>query len=576
MGRNWSYPPTRNDYFAGAGILTLLSQGKATDTLLASIDLGETIPVPAGLLVPPAVVHVTDDYVLVAVSGTLSYLQWVCHFLGSNQATAAPFPGRVNEYFAFAASSLLAALVDYQPLLETRRLILIGHSFGAAIAQLVATAWQGLATRGVVTICFGSPRVGDAAFGDGVTYPAFRVQVTGDPVPSFPPTNWVGKGTPWTGFVGLIPATYVHAGVVVSLDAEGTLGTTDNTMAFTPAVDVVARGQFTPHLIEEYERLLSLKADPPQIEWKDPATVEEILDWQAIHFSPNVGENLGGGGMLTQGIIYFRTAEESQGWGESFVANTDISAMLVKLQALAPTRALCLVNSCEIHAVKASNIDPTRTTNSSRSLLLDTPIPGKASGTSIKDIASTLTNETMDAIDYELVSSATASRRVFPFRGVPDNWISGSKRSGDGIGADGKFTKYFDAVKKANLGFKVYDRTKAKTVLTTVVNDPVTTLLKITSAGHGLVDRQLVTIRGFKPNPMINGDWRVQVADVNNFFLVGSYRFQADASGVGTWQMKNVVADTIEDVFFNGISTRKTGRPFGQRRGKRSARLLHH
>src|SRR5439155_1303666 len=95
MGRNWNYPPTRNDYYAASGVLTLLSQGRTTKTLLGSIDPGETIPVPGGPLVPPAVTHTTDDYLLVVVGGTVSYLQWVCHFLGSNQVAEAGFPGQV-------------------------------------------------------------------------------------------------------------------------------------------------------------------------------------------------------------------------------------------------------------------------------------------------------------------------------------------------------------------------------------------------------------------------------------------------------------------------------------------------
>jgi len=279
---------------------------------------------------------------------------------------------------------------------------------------------------------------------------------------------------------------------------------------------------------------------------------------------------------ITQGIIYFRSTEESAGWGESWCGDTDITAMLDKLRVLMPVRALSLSASCEMHAIKASNIDPARVSNSSRSELLDSPIKGKASGTSIKDVASTLTNETMDAIDYEVTSAANAARRVFPFRGIPDFWIVGSKRSGDGIAADAKFKQYFQAVKAATLGLKVYDRTKPKTPITTIAVDVGTSLLKITSAGHGLLDRQLVQLRAFAPNPMINGTWRVKIVDANNFLLVGSGRFQANANGVGTWQLKNIVTDQIDGNFFNSCSTRKVGRPFGQRRGKRSARILHH
>ncbi len=576
MVRPWGLPPLRSDYQAAAGILVNLSQGRSTVPLLRAVSAGQVEEIPSGLLVPPAVVQVTDDYLLVAVSGTNNWLQWVCHFLGSNQVTEAPFPGQVNDYFAQAANSLRAALVDYEPLIEGRRLILIGHSFGAAIVQLLASVWQTLDPRIVVTICFGSPRVGDANFGDAVISPPYLVQTEGDPVPSFPPENWFGKGTPWTGFFGLQPAVYTRSGLVVSLGPVGTLGTNDNTMEFSRAVDVVSRGQFTAHSIEEYLRRLSAVTVPPLDGWDDPDQVEEILDWEALTFSP-VRLNQGGPNVaITMGIMYFRSSEETAGWGESWCGAADISAMLLSLKALAPIRALSLSSSCEIHAVKASDIDPARVANKSRSEILDSPIPGKGSGTSIKDQGSTLTNETMDAIDYELQSAATASRRIFPFRGIPDDWVAGSKRSGNGIGADKKFMSYFDAVKKANLGFKRYDQTKPKVVIQSITSDPATLLLKITSPAHGLLDRQLVQIRRFAPNPMLNGTWRVAVVDVNNFFLAGSNRFNAQANGVGTWQLKNIVTDGIDSVFFNSVSTRKVGRPFGARRGKRSARILHH
>lgn len=576
MGRPWSYPPTKADLRAAAGILVNLSQGKSTRELCNAIAPGDVDPIPHGPLFPDAVVNVTEDYLLVAINGTQNYLQWVCHFLGSNQTTRTPYPGQVNDFFSLAANSLGDALVAYEGLLETHRLIVIGHSFGAAIGQLLSVRWQNMATRGVVTICFGCPRVGNPEFADGATYPAFRVQAVDDPVPSFPPERWVGTGTPWTGFVGLVPATYMHGGVAKQLAANGVLSDNDATMGFSAATNVVAAQKFTPHYIEEYLRRLSIQADPPLPEWEDPGQVEGALDWEADTFAPEFPNNQGGPMAITQGIMYFRSLEESAGWGESWVGDTDITAMLAKLKALAPVRAGCLSSSIVIDAVKAANIDPARVANASRSELLDNPIPGKASGTSIKDVASTLTNETMDAIDYEVTSVANASRRVFPFRGVPDFWIVGSKRSGDGIGAEKKFQSYFAAVKAATLGFKVYDRTKPKTPITKMELDAVTSLLKVTSAGHGLQDRQLIQIRAYDPNPMLNGTWRVKVPDANTFLLVGSQRFNAASNGVGTWQLKNIVTDQIEAAFFNSCSTRKVGRPFGQRRGKRSARILHH
>lgn len=576
MAHPWNYPPERFDYQAAAGALVLLSQGKDCSQLLDAIQPGETTVLPKSPLVPPALVNVTDDYVLVAVAGTQNYAQWILHFLGSNQTPNTQYPGGVNTYFAATADSLLAALADYEALLATRRLICIGHSFGAAVVQLVATKWQSLATRGVVTICYGSPRVGDEVFAEAAIYPPFRVQTFGDPVPASPPTTWAGTGTPWTGFFGLTSATYVHGGVVQPLADSGQLGGTDNTMSFQNAIGVIVAGKFDPHAIEFYLKLLEMIFEPPAgTTWAEPATVEQILSFEAINFTPVFFPD-GGNVANIQGIMYFRTTERVWGWGESFVGSTDITTMLnTKLPTLALTRALTLTNSCEIFAYKASDVTVPRARNQSKSVILDVPIPGKGSGTSIKDLDNTQTNILVDAIDYEVLSG-TGSRRIFPFRGIPDNWVQGSVRTGKGIGQDKNFLKLFTDATGLGLGFKIYDRANPQKPITNIAPDPVTKLLKITFAGHGLVDRQLVQIRSLKPNPMVNGRWRVQVNDANTFSLVGSDKFNVTANGVGTWQLFANALDPIASASFNACSTRKMGKVFGQRRGKQSAKLLHH
>ena len=576
MAHPWNYPPVRADYQAAAGVLTQLSQGRSADDLLNAISPGEVILLEHGTLNPPALVNITPDYLLIAISGTENWLQWICHFLGSSQVTNSNYPGKVNGYFAANADSLLEAITDFIPLLETRRLVVLGHSFGGAIAQLVATKLQGEATRGVVTIVFGCPRVGDPKFADSATYPCFRVQTFGDCVPSFPPINWAGLGTPWTGFINLVPATYSHGGTVVTLDENGKLGDTDNTMGFTDGVSVAAAQRFAPHAIETYTQYLERVFEAPlDTVWKEPSTVQELLSWEAIYFSPGV-PGIGGGMSLIQGIMYFRTSERVWGWGESWTGQTDITDMLTnKLPGLAPTRAITLANTCEIFAYKASDISPLRTRNLSKSVLLDVPIPGKGQGTNIKDLGNGASNILVDAIDYEVLSGA-GSRRIYPFRGIPDSWVGQSKRTGDGIAADKAFKKFFAAAQTAGLGFKLYDRAQPQNPINTIAKDPVTGLLQITYPGHALATRNIVTIRALKANPMVNGRWRVLVNDPNMFSLVGSARFDVLAAGQGTWQKYNIVPDPIGAYDFNDVSTRKMGKVFGQRRGKAAARLLHH
>lgn len=572
----WSTPPTRSDLRAAAGVLSALATGGGAADLLNLIADGPVSQIDAGAFVPSSLVQVTADYLLVAVSGTQNWLQWVCNFLGSNQTSNGNYPGRVNAYFSDACDALLGHLGSYLGALPSHRVVLLGHSLGGAIVQLLSSNLQGRAPRGILTICFGSPVVGNADYASAVENSPFLVQDTDDPFPSLPPAVWVGTGTPWTGFSGLVPATYVRSGEVLSLDADGTLSESDNTMSFTDAVSVVAKGQLTPHEISEYFRRLSLQDSPPLEGAKEPAELENQLDWAAANLGPGSPGESGGAGMLIQGIMYFKTNEQVAGWGESWIANTDITSMLAKLAAVAPIRANCLAGNIQIHAYKASNIDPTRTSNQSQSMLLDNPISGKAPGTNPADAASLGTNETVDAIDYECLSSANSSKRIFPFRGIPDGFVAASVRTPAGVAADKLFRNYFAAVKAQNLGYKVYTRGNPQTIIQNITKDAVTGNLLLTSPGHGLANRNLITIRRLKENPMVNGFWRVKVQDANSVLLVGSGKFDADATGSGTWQLYQPAFDSLESFAYNRISTRKTGRPFGQLHGKRSARLLHH
>ncbi len=69
--------------------------------------------------------------------------------------------GQVHAGFAAAALSLMPAIEDWlaRDAAQRSRLILGGHSLGAAVATLAASAW-----RPTLLATMGSPRMGDAAF----------------------------------------------------------------------------------------------------------------------------------------------------------------------------------------------------------------------------------------------------------------------------------------------------------------------------------------------------------------------------------------------------------------------------
>jgi hypothetical protein len=179
------------------------------------------------------------------------------------------------------------------------------------------------------------------------------------------------------------------------------------------------------------------------------------------------------------------------------------------------------------------------------------------------------------------VLSAAASRKVAIFRGVPDIFIQRNALSDTGRNSLADIQSYLLAAKTATLGLRIYTRTagggrKPNVALSL---DAVTGLINIEATAHGYPANPAfyqVTIRGVRSNPMLNGKWKAQTKDVNNFQLLGSQRFNANASNDGSSQLYAFSVDPIDSYQFTRVSTRETGKVFNQRRGKRSPRLLHH
>lgn len=113
------------------------------------------------------------------------------------------FGGQAHAGFVAAFSSIESELDTFiQAHLGAHRLIVTGHSLGAALATLAASRW-----RGATLVTFGSPRVGDAAFVG--TIPAGNVQRfvnCCDFVTTVPPEWLLG---------------YVHCGALSYIDENG-------------------------------------------------------------------------------------------------------------------------------------------------------------------------------------------------------------------------------------------------------------------------------------------------------------------------------------------------------------------
>lgn len=573
----WQNPPAKEDFRAASLVMVGMGQGNAslTKEALDAIEPGLLVVVPANTLVPFASYHVSEHYVTIAISGTRNFLQWILHVLGSVQGSFPNYPGSVNLYFGATADSFIGAVgADIIAALNGRQLVCLGHSFGAAVAQLLLTYFGPHATNGAIGVVFGSPRVGDLIFASAVDGKVFRIEDTLDPVIQLPPASWFGQGSPWQPFPGLVPAVYVHGGSAMTLDDEGNL--TDGSQPLPLAqVWVMIQAQDVPsHQISEYARRLQLVIEPPPVAFVDPSE----LDLVAGFIFPQLF--LGGDGVATvQGIMYFTTNEESAGWQESWFLNGTPQNMMGILQGLLTQRAACLAGDCSIIALKASIVDPPPAARQSILQILTTPVKG--GGTNIKAQQGVQqTNITLDAIDY-LCTSAAASRKVYTFRGVPDEWVAASALTDVGRAAGALFQSYLLAAQTATLGLRIYTRNAGggRKPNVAIANQAGSGLILITATAHGYPVNPAfyqVTIRGCRSNPMLNGKWKAQTVDANTFVLQGSQRFQGNAMNDGSSQLYAFNVDQLSGFQFNRVGTRKTGKVFNQRRGKRSPRLLHH
>ncbi|AET95074.1 putative lipase (plasmid) [Burkholderia sp. YI23] len=109
-----------------------------------------------------AAYRATDGMAIVAFRGTQpDEVSDLATDLHANRLPWKPGMGKVHAGFAKAASSLETAVRAWlaEEGAARQRLVLTGHSLGAAIATLLATVFQP-----TELITLGSPRVGDAAF----------------------------------------------------------------------------------------------------------------------------------------------------------------------------------------------------------------------------------------------------------------------------------------------------------------------------------------------------------------------------------------------------------------------------
>ena len=172
-------------------IMSLYPEGRIGTVQAAAYDLiGETTAVqvyPSTLPFPPFVTTHQGDWSLVASGGVQNAQQGLLLFAASSLSPVGVGQGQVNYLELQAAQRILSAVMREVEAVP-RNWILLGHSYGGAIVQVLAIL---LKMAGMVSnfriVTYGSPRAGDLEFTYGL--PILnnrRLMCAFDPVPRFP------------------------------------------------------------------------------------------------------------------------------------------------------------------------------------------------------------------------------------------------------------------------------------------------------------------------------------------------------------------------------------------------------
>lgn len=137
----------------------------------------------------PAFMWFTDGFQLVVIIAGANELQQGLDFAAAALVPGIPLgKGQCNAAALIQAKAVSAAVQAVIPLLPASVLI-AGHSYGGAIAQVLCALWNapglGVAFQVYTT---GAPRVGDTYFASNLDgLPVVRFMDTADPIPRFPP-----------------------------------------------------------------------------------------------------------------------------------------------------------------------------------------------------------------------------------------------------------------------------------------------------------------------------------------------------------------------------------------------------
>lgn len=241
-----------------------------------------TIPI-----VPGYAVLDYPDGTFVVVAGTATFTQLLGELLGAVVMAPLGDAALVNGLFGEAAT-LLWDTLGLQLGAHNRPVYFVGHSYGAAVAQVLAVLFAASldASRVRGVSAFGCPKPGNAAFAALAAWPVVVVENVGDAVPFLPPQAvLILNITPYS--VGFAPgyAVYRPAGQRYFLDAAGRVTTTrSDGETRRQQLEIVGRLMagsaevIAPHFLREYVRRLQAQLAREGESWRQHWRDTRLID----------------------------------------------------------------------------------------------------------------------------------------------------------------------------------------------------------------------------------------------------------------------------------------------------------
>lgn len=584
MSDVWNRGPNRLDLLTAA-VLTSSASWDRPD--LASQAMGAVEPgsvttySPGSPWTQRVYVIVSPSFVVVVIPGTETWQQFVGDILGSVQASQPPIPGQVALYWGQLGQRVWGEIgAQVAAALPGRRLVLMGHSLGGAVAQVVAALAARQLGTDVRVFVLGCPRVGNPAFASSFgPSQVWRVATTDDPVAEVPPPLWGGLSLPlpWPG--PLTPVIYQHAGNGYSLADDGTLSVQGGGLPLGSVASLLVYGDAsTRHSIDTYAgRLRSALAPgnfvPGAVGYDDPSAIDRVL--LALQGLAGVGMGLpaapplpisaplafsgGGGGMATWRCTYFFKAG-SYGWSETFYrAGSTYADVKAAAEALAKARIGMCGDGVEMSAVRISDVVQFRDYGIS-ALGLSTGSESTADTSHVKPYCSLLTQ----------ITSGAYRNRVF-LRGVPSLDYLGDSPLNVQPALEKAKQRWAAVLTNAAWQMKVQDRFNPA-IQGRIVTTDTTSPVQITiDTPDGLDDNGKVYVRGVVGQTAVNGTHFVTKVTATNYILRNTISAGPYVGG-GTWRKVVNTYLNIETVSFVREVSHRTGRPFDTPVGRRRKR----